>query len=171
LARTTAALGAAALLTMAAPGGAQAEEDPDYLSLGVGLFDWNRQKDEAIEFRVEYRSDYKLWVFKPFVVASATTDKMTFFGGGVLMDIYFGPRWVLTPSFAPTWWRGKTANLDLGAHVEFRSQLELAYRFDDRSRLGVAIAHYSNASISDQNPGTETAFVYYSIPFRSLFGN
>ncbi|MBO34284.1 MAG: lipid A 3-O-deacylase, partial [Rhodospirillaceae bacterium] len=29
-----------------------------------------------------------------------------------------------------------------------------AYRFDNRSRLGLAISHYSNASIGDTNPGS-----------------
>ncbi len=62
---------------------------------------------------------------------------MTFVGGGVLIDVYFGNRFVVTPSFAPTWWRGKTDKLDLGHGLEFRSQIEFAYRFDDRSRLGL----------------------------------
>ena len=39
--------------------------------------------------------------------------------------------------------------LDLGYGLEFRSQLEIAYRFDNRSRLGVAVSHMSNASWVD----------------------
>jgi lipid A 3-O-deacylase len=53
--------------------------------------------------------------------------------------------------------------------IEFRSGFELAYRFDDHSRLGVAVHHLSNASIGADNPGTETALIYYSIPLNSLF--
>ena len=53
--------------------------------------------------------------------------------------------------------------------MEFRSQLEIAYRFDDRSRLGLAISHYSNASLGDTNPGTESAMIYYSVPLDKLF--
>ena len=94
---------------------------------------------------------------------------MSFLGAGVLVDIYLGRRFVLTPSFAPTWWRGKTDTLDLGYPLEFRSQMELSYRFNDRSRLGLAISHYSNASLGDTNPGTETVSVYYSIPLNVLF--
>ena len=84
------------------------------------------------------------------------------------MDIYFGRRWVLTPSFAPTWWRGKMDDLDLGHGVEFRSQLEFAYRFDDRSRLGLSISHYSNAGLGDSNPGAESLMVKYSIPLGNF---
>lgn len=144
-------------------------DDPDFVSIGAGWFDWNRQKDVGGEFRLEYRSNHKWWVFKPFLTAAATNHKMSFLGMGVLIDIHLGRRLVLTPSFAPTWWRGETEPLDLGYPLEFRSQMELAWRFNDRSRLGVAISHYSNASIGDSNPGTETLSVYYSIPLNVLF--
>ena len=48
------------------------------------------------------------------------------------------------------------------------SQFEIAYRFDDRSRLGVAISHYSNAGLGDTNPGTATLSLYFSIPFDRI---
>jgi lipid A 3-O-deacylase len=143
-------------------------DDPAYITASAGWFDFNRQKDEGGEFRLEYRSNYKLWHFKPFATFSGVSNGMTFLGAGILMDVYFGRRWVLTPSFAPTWWRGKTDDLDLGHGLEFRSQLELAYRFDDRSRLGVSISHYSNASIGDTNPGTESLMVNYSVPLGNF---
>jgi lipid A 3-O-deacylase len=147
---------------------AQAKDDPDYLTVSAGWFDFNRKKDEGAEFRLEYRSNYKLWELKPFATLAVASNGMTFIGAGVLMDIYFGKRWVLTPSFAPTWWRGKTDALNMGHAVEFRSQMELAYRFDDRSRLGLSLSHYSNASLSDKNPGTEAIMINYSIPFTTI---
>lgn len=151
----------------AAPGGAAAD-DPDLLSFSAGAYDWNRKKDPGAEFRLEYRSDYKLWIFKPFAALAGTTTGQSFVGAGVLIDVYLGNRIVVTPSFAPTWYQGGNKDLDLGHAVEFRSQLEIAYRFDDRSRLGVAISHYSNASLGDKNPGTESAMLYYSVPLSNL---
>ena len=145
-------------------------EDPDFLSIGIGAFDFNRKKDQGAEFRLEYRSDKKLWVFKPFAAAAYTSPGHGFVGAGVLIDLFFGNRVVVTPSFAPHYYFGENDNLDLGHAVEFRSQLEVAYRFDNRARLGVAISHYSNASIGDTNPGTETATVYYSVPLGKIFG-
>jgi lipid A 3-O-deacylase len=147
-----------------------AGKDPDYLTVSAGWFDLNRKKDEGAEFRLEYRSNYKLWELKPFATLAVASNGMTFIGAGVLMDVYFGKRWVLTPSFAPTWWRGKTSTLNLGHAVEFRSQMELAYRFDDRSRIGLSISHYSNASLSNNNPGTEALMVNYSMPFATVAG-
>lgn len=151
------------------PAAAQAD-DPAFLSFGAGYFDFNRQKEEGAEFRLEYRSAYKLWQLKPFVAVAGTTTGQGFVGAGVLMDIYFGRRLVVTPSFAPHFYFGGNDKLDLDYPLEFRSQIEAAYRFDDRSRLGLAISHYSNASLGDTNPGTETVSVYYSVPFSTLFG-
>ncbi len=149
-------------------------DDPSFLTTGVGLFDFNREKDEGLEFRFDYRSDKKVWHFKPLATAAIVTNGMSFIGAGLLLDVYFGNRFVVTPSFAPTWWQGKTDDLDLGHGLEFRSQIEFAYRFDDRSRLGLGISHSSNASIGDKNPGTETLMLNYSypfgeIPFKKLF--
>ncbi|MCC7049307.1 MAG: porin family protein, partial [Alphaproteobacteria bacterium] len=65
---------------------------------------------------------------------------------------------------------------DLGYLVEFRSSAELAYRFDDYSRLSLGIAHLSNASLGGEgpglllptaparNPGVETLTLSYSMP-------
>ena len=142
-------------------------EDPAFLSIGGGTYDWNRKKDEGIEVRMEYRHDEKLFgLVKPFVAAAVSKNDSTqvFLGAGILMDIYLGKRFVITPSFAPHFYNGGNAKLDLDYALEFRSQIEAAYRFDDRSRLGVAVSHYSNASLGKSNPGTESAILYYSIP-------
>ena len=143
-------------------------DDPDYVTLSAGWFDLNRQKDQGGEFSLEYRSDKKFWWFKPFIHAASVSNGMTFLGAGVLIDVYFGRRLVVSPSFVPTWWRGKNSDLDLGHAIEFRSRLEVAYRFDDRSRLGLSLSHSSNAGLGDSNPGTESLMVNYSIPLKSI---
>lgn len=164
---TIAAIAALMLATAGAPARA---DDPDYITFAGGLFDFNRQKDEGGEFRLEYRSDFKLWHFKPFVALAGTSNGMSFIGAGILLDVYFGRRVVATLSVAPHWWRGETDKLDLGHPLEIRSQLELAYRFDNRSRLGLSASHYSNASLGDKNPGTESLMINYSVPLGTLTG-
>ncbi|MBL4613744.1 MAG: acyloxyacyl hydrolase [Magnetovibrio sp.] len=161
---TTSIVLAGAIFSATAPH-AHADE-PAFVSVGAGSYDWNRKKDQGVEVRLEYRHDKKiLGPLKPFVALAATNSSSSFFvGAGVLMDIYFGKRLVLTPSFAPHYYNGGNTKLDLDYALEFRSQLELAYRFDDRSRLGMAVSHYSNASLGKTNPGTESALIYYSVP-------
>ncbi len=152
-----------------APHSAQAD-DPAFLSMSVGAYDFNKRKDTATEFRMEYRSDVKIWELKPFAAVAGTTNSSFFIGAGVLMDLYFGNRFVVTPSFAPHYYsKGSSDKKDLGHALEFRSQIEVAYRFDNRSRLGLAVSHYSNASIGNKNPGSETLSLVYSIPTTILF--
>lgn len=157
---------AAAAATLGGGSKAARADDPAFVSIGAGAYDWNRQKDQGAEVRLEYRHDKKyLTLFKPFVAAAASNSSNSFFvGAGVLIDMYFGNRFVVTPSFAPHYYNGGNRKLDLDYPLEFRSQLEMAYRFDDRSRLGLAVSHYSNASLGKTNPGTESAMLYYSIP-------
>lgn len=156
-------------LLFAQSGGALAQEDPAFLSIGAGYFDWNRQKDEAAEFRLEYRDDHKLWIFRPLAGIMGTSDGAVYGFAGVGVDVFFGNRFVVTPSFAPGYYH-EGSGLDLGYGLEFRSQIEFAYRFDNRSRLGLAVSHMSNASLGDTNPGTESAILYYSMPINMIFG-
>lgn len=154
----------------AAPSAKVMADDPDFISFSAGWFDLNRTRDEGAEFRLEYRSDYKFFFLKPFVAGGGATTGHGFIGAGVLTDIFWGKRIVTTLSFAPHFYIGGNDNLDLDYPLEFRSQFELAYRFDNRSRLGLAFSHYSNADLGDDNPGTETFSLYYSLPFSTITG-
>jgi lipid A 3-O-deacylase len=48
---------------------------------------------------------------------------------------------------------------------QFRTGLGVAYEFDDGTRLGVRVAHVSNAGIHDDNPGEEELYVRFALPF------
>ena len=139
-------------------------DDPDFLSFGVGWYNFDQSDNQAADFRLEYRSDLKLWIFKPFAAVAGTSSGSFFVGGGIHTDIYFGRRFVLSGSASANYYAQGSADFDLGYPLEFRSQAELAYRFDDRSRLGIAFSHYSNFGLGDENPGVETLSLYYSIP-------
>ncbi|MCF3628123.1 acyloxyacyl hydrolase [Thalassospiraceae bacterium LMO-SO8] len=159
-----------AAVTVMPSGTARAEDDPDFLTLAVGKFDIFRNREEDAEIRLDYRFGKKLWIFKPFLTGAYVTNNSSFIGAGLLVDIYLGRRFVLTPQFSPTFWRGKTSNLDLGHALEFRSRLELAYRFDDRSRIGISIDHSSNAGLGDGNPGVESVMLNYSMSMDRIKG-
>ncbi len=149
------------------------EDDSALISFGVGYFDALRaikddDADDAADFRLEYRHDEKLWIFKPWAGVEATSEGGIWGGAGILVDIYFGKNVVLTPNFGVGFFE-EGSGLDLDSALEFRSQIELAYRFEDRSRIGLAVSHISNAGIGDSNPGTEIATIYYHLPLEKLF--
>ena len=50
-------------------------EDPDFLTISGGLFDFNRNKDDGGEFRLEYRSNKKYLGFKPFAIRTNLDDQ------------------------------------------------------------------------------------------------
>lgn len=160
-------LGIAALFAAVLPAAA---EEPSFISFGAGYYDLF-DNQSAGEARVEYRFSEanKVWIFTPFVGAMGTTDAATYGYAGIGIDVFFGKRWVATPNFAVGLY-GNGDGKDLGYAVEFRSGLEVAYRFDDYSRLGVSFTHISNAGLDDRNPGVESLVVMYSIPFQKLFG-
>jgi hypothetical protein len=159
-------IGASVALALAGgPAAAQSlsVDDPSFISLGAGAFDVLHD-GTAGELRGEFRSGHKLLGFlKPFVGVSATTDGAVYGYFGPAVDIYFGRRIVLTGMTAVGAYHHGDG-LDLGHWVEFRSGLELAYRFDGRSRFGVGFHHISNIGIGDENPGTEILGIFYAIP-------
>ena len=141
--------------------------DPPHLALGAGAFDvkpsTHPDSETAGELRGEYRFGDVLSIISPFVGASVTTDGATYVYGGFGFDINLSPNWVLNPNFAAGYF-GPGSGTKLGSSVEFRSGLEVDYRFWDQSRLGLAIQHMSNAGISQRNPGEESVTLIYAIP-------
>lgn len=162
----TAAVLAALILVSIQP--AKADDEPAFIALGVGATGVIADRAQGAAFNLEYRSDYEIWKLRPFVGGFATSDASLYGYFGFMLNIYLGNRWVLIPNTAIGAYSEGDGE-DLGHVIEFRSGFELAYRFDDRSRLGIAVHHLSNAGIGDENPGTETALLYYSVPLNSLF--
>lgn len=85
--------------------------------------------------------------------------------GGVLLDVPLGERWVAIPSFAAGIFHLGSGQ-PLGGPLEFRSSIELAYRFSDGSRLGLSLSHLSNGGFYDRNPGTESLTLVWSAGFK-----
>ena len=142
-----------------------AAEDPSFLTLSLGYFDIVHNDDQAVAGGVEWMSNRRLWILQPLVGAMATTEGSLYGYAGVGTDFFFGKRWVLTPSIAVGAY-SEGNGLDLGHVVEFRSSVTFAYRFDNRSRVGLRFYHLSNAGLGDDNPGVEVLDLTYSIPLR-----
>jgi lipid A 3-O-deacylase len=155
---------AAAQVTFGSPG------DPPRLALGAGAFDItpstsHKNASTAGEFRGEYRFGDVAWIIAPLVGASVTSDGAAYGYFGFGFDVNFGPNWVLTPNGAAGIFE-RGSGTKLGSWWEFRTGAELAYRFADQSRLGLAVTHTSNAGLTKLNPGEQSVLVMYSIPMR-----
>lgn len=161
-----AVLGLGLILGLGVPRQAQAQ-DPSFVTLSVGRYDFNRQKDPTWEGGMQYRSNLKLWLFQPMVGFMHNGHGTTDLYAGISLDVFFGNRFVVRPSFAPSYYH-RAGGEDLGYALEFRSAIEFAYRFDDRSRLGLEVYHMSNAGLGKTNPGEESINVVYSLPVTRI---
>ena len=81
---------------------------------------------------------------------------------GISYNFTLSESWKLTPSFGLGYF--KEGKFELGNELEFRSAIEVTRKFQRGFKLGVSLAHISNASLSNINPGTEAACFSVSFP-------
>jgi len=76
-------------------------EEPDAMELEVGRFDAIKNVKPATTFGGEYRAGRFLWwELRPFAGAGFTSQQSLYGYGGIRIATYWGPRIVITPSFA-----------------------------------------------------------------------
>jgi len=129
----------------------------------VGVFDDEFKADRV---GIEYRfRPFGKWDLIPAIGYAFSENDDSFFYADLRYDYWLNNRWVLIPSLGAGVFTNGT-KLDLGNDIEFRSGLEIAYRFNTNYRIGVALFHLSNAGISNNNPGTEALVLSLSIPLK-----
>lgn len=136
-----------------------------YAVLGAGVFDAIEEGrgDPGAELSGEVRFGRKLFVIGPVIGIEANTDGGVYGYGGFYLDARID-RFVITPVLALGGYK-RGGSKDLGGVFEFRVALDLSYEFPEGDRLGLRVAHISNAGIHDHNPGEEEFLVTYAIPF------
>jgi lipid A 3-O-deacylase len=134
--------------------------EADHLLLGAGVFDF--RDDPSGAGTVEYRFGRKVFVIGPALGILANTGGGLFGYVGVYSDLSYR-NFYLTPQLAIGGY-GEGSSKDLGGVFQFRQSLDLAYRFANGHRLGIRVAHISNASIHTSNPGEEELLLTFSFP-------
>lgn len=102
----------------------------------------------------------------PWVSATPGTDGRPLTGGGLLLDVPVGGGFTFTPSIGA----GYTASRlrPEGETVEFRSQLEIGYAFDNNSRVTLGYSHIRGGS--DGREDSEMLGFTFRLPFGALTG-
>lgn len=157
---------------------------PDLVSFGVSYVDFDKDdnndpRTKSVDFRLEYRWGYSLlsaqnsWLnfgIHPLAGVEASTRAQLYGLGGFGFDFLFWKHLVFTQSEAAGLFDSGDARR-LGSFIEFRSQAELGWRFDNDMRVTAQLSHISNAGLTRQNPGEEIAGVYLHVPTGMLFGH
>ena len=150
---------------------------------GVGIFDIKfdgSEKNQATDFRFEYRSDQPLldigpeednfFFLKPFFGFEYTSDSASYFLTGIYFDDNLGElfegkksKFNFTPSFGAGIYNDGSGK-KLGNDLQFRTSFEVSYELKNKNRIGVSLSHISNANLGDKNPGVEILSFSYQIP-------
>ena len=155
--------GLALVVAAAKPAAAQ---DGDFLAFSLGAFDVF-DDETTTEAHIEYRSGWKLFNVGPTLGVMFNSDAGLYVYGGVYLDLFLGRRWLVMPNVAVGAYHQGDSK-DLGSTFEFHAAVEVSYRFDGGSRLGIALHHISNAGLGDSNKGANSLVVTYAISFDHL---
>ena len=151
---------------------------------GVGIFDIKfdgSEKNQATDFRFEYRSDQSLldigpeednfFFLKPFFGVEYTSDSASYFLTGIYFEDNLGElfegkksKYYFTPSFGAGIYNDGSGK-KLGNDLQFRTSFELSYELKNKNRIGFSFSHISNANLGDKNPGVEILSFSYHIPY------
>ena len=151
---------------------------------GLGIYDIKfdgSEKNQAADFRYEYRSDKSLldigpeednfFFLKPFFGVEFTNDSASYFLTGIYFEDNVGEllegnesKFYFTPSFGAGIYDDGSGK-KLGNDLQFRTSLEMSYELKNKNRIGISFSHISNANLGNKNPGVEILSFSYHIPY------
>jgi len=151
---------------------------------GLGIYDIKldgSKKNQATDFRYEYRSDNSLldigpkednfFFLKPFFGLEFTGDSASYFLAGIYFEDNLGElleskknKFFFTPSFGAGIYDNGSGK-KMGNDLQFRTSFEVSYELKNKNRIGVSISHISNANLGDKNPGAEILSFSYQVPY------
>ena len=151
---------------------------------GLGIYDIKfdgSEKNQATDFRYEYRSDKSLldigpeednfFFLKPFFGLEFTNDSASYFLTGIYFEDNVGEllegnesKFYFTPSFGAGIYDDGSGK-KLGNDLQFRTSLEVSYELKNKNRIGISLSHISNANLGNKNPGVEILSFSYHMPY------
>jgi hypothetical protein len=169
LARAVLATGTIAIA--AVPGGAAAGEsragDGARVVGSLGQFNFVDSGDGLVGGGLEYRwAPLERWALVPSVGVTVVQGGGAYGYAALRYEFDLGRSWIVAPLVGAGLFRN-TDTLDLGHPVEFKTGLEVSLRVAGGRRIGLQAYHLSNASLDEDNPGTEVLELTFSIPVGS----
>lgn len=142
-------------------------EPQPYLTFYAGAAEICDSHQEAC-WGMEYRPAARFYHVGPWFSIGRGKENEYYAAAGIFVDLRLGDHFAFTPSFGVGYYH-EGEGIDLGYDMQFRSALEVSWLWGRGHRLGISLAHLSNGSLSDINPGTETLTLSYSFPLNVVF--
>lgn len=159
---------------------ANADSYPDYLSVGGGGYNFDKAdtKRKSLDYRIEYRwgvsilpllspgfkSIEPFFQLHPAIGIEGNSKGAVYGHAGVNLDIPLLKHGLLTwGESIGAFGRGNDTR-SMGAVLQFRSQLELGWQFQNDLRITGFVSHISSGGVIKDNPGAEMVGVYLHFP-------
>jgi hypothetical protein len=154
---------------LAGPRAVQADEPALLMLRGGFAGDIVADRDSGGIFAFEYHSgpEWEFYHLRPTIGLQATTNGSFYVWGGGKIDLFFGKRFVLTPTTGVGFYSDGDGQ-DLDSVLIFRNGIDFAYRLDSRARVGLGFHYKSNYGLGDDDPGIAALTVFYTHPLGTL---
>ncbi len=148
----------------------EVQDNPSFFGLSVGMYDPLTHGEKAASFNLEWQPSMKIaGVLQPIFGGFATTNGAMMGYGGVGVPFTITDRVFIMPSVAVGAYK-EGAGYDLDRTLAFRYGTEIAYQFDDKSRLGLNAHVITNGRSFDREDRTEVFSLVYTMPTTLFSG-
>ncbi|MDD9901364.1 MAG: hypothetical protein OXT65_10325 [Alphaproteobacteria bacterium] len=148
----------------------QVQPNASFFGLSIGMYDPFSHGRNAASFNVEWQPGVKIaGVLQPIFGAMMTTQGSLLGYGGMGVPIHVTDKIMLMPSLALGAYQDGDG-FNLGQTLAYRVGTELAYVFDDRSRLGINAHVLTNGRSLERSDRTEILSLVYTTPLDVLSG-
>lgn len=147
-------------------------KDTGFLGLSIGYYNALDNDNNSAALSIEYRSNASV-VFKnlkPWLGVQITNNFSIWSGGGLFLEFEPKKNTFITTLFGVGVYSHGDKDIDLSHPIQFRSQIEIGYKFQNKNRISLALNHMSHAGLGgNSNPGSESILLYFNTPINSIF--
>lgn len=148
----------------------EVQNDSSFFGLSVGIYDPFTHGMKEAAFNFEWQPGVKIaGTLQPLFGAFITTQGSKMGYGGIGVPFKLGERVFVMPSVAAGAY-GKGDGYDLDRTLAFRVGTELAYEFDDKSRIGINAHVLTNGTSFHRSDRTEIISLVYTMPLDIFSG-
>lgn len=123
-------------------------------------------RGDVLEGGLEWQFQPLVWRIQPILGVLGSEESMRYGYAGLRREFWVGRGRLLLAPYTGAGYYDREEGPNLGGSFQFRSGLEVGFRFAAGWRLGASLYHLSNAGTEDPNPGTEAVVFVLSRELR-----
>jgi lipid A 3-O-deacylase len=146
------------------------QPDTSFFGMSIGMFDPAASDSKSSAFNVEWQPGVRiLGTLQPLFGAMATTRGALLGYAGMGVPFNITDHVFVMPSFSIGGYK-HGSDYDLGKKIVERPGVEIAYQFDDKSRLGLSFDVLTAGTSLQSRARAEMVSLTYTMPLNTLSG-